>query len=149
MHKIKDYTVLRGLCLPPSPLSRGNHLEGFLLLVPLGVNPRTASNVFKEVLFLTCQLLIVSMTFPFWKMKLCLAHIRYPLTPLPTMPTDWVGFFLVGTCQCSCTSSEIAYNWGLHSLWGAMERQTDASPSQVLSPLSKRKNKNLLTLEDS
>lgn len=32
------------------------------------------------------------MTFPFWKMKLYLAHIQYPLTPLPTLPIDWVVF---------------------------------------------------------
>lgn len=50
------------------------------------------NNVFIEVLSLIYQLLTISMTFPFWKMKLYLAHIQYPLTPLPTLPIDWVVF---------------------------------------------------------
>lgn len=76
-----------GLCLP-SPPSRGNHLEAFLLLVPQWLPLRTPNDVFMEVLSLIFQLLTISMAFPFWKMKLYLPPIQYPLTPLPTLPID-------------------------------------------------------------
>lgn len=68
------------------------------------------NNVFIEVLSLIYQLLTISMTFPFWKMKLYLAHIQYPLTPLPTLPIDWVVFCWWAHAGAHAQSPGVAYN---------------------------------------
>lgn len=115
-HKIKHSTVLQG-CMRGRLFSASKPgattLRHFYCYFFSTFTPELYSNAFVEGFSLICQLLALSLTFPFGKMKIYLPSSRSAPSD-PSAPCLWIRLcLLVSTCwSWKPLWNHSVYNWG-------------------------------------